>query len=73
MTRMMELDEKLVEAIAHGSGAESDEAAVESALRTHLASRQSTGLRALFGTVEFDPQYDYKAMRMNRFQEAEEE
>ena len=71
MIRLMELNEELVSAIEQDSDAGSAEAAVEQVLRGHLAQRKEASLRELFGTVEFDPEYDYKAMRANRFPDAE--
>lgn len=72
MTRLMEIDEELVDALIQGSDAESAEAAVHSALRKHLLLQKQGALRALFGTVEFDPDYDYKAMRVNRFADVQD-
>lgn len=67
----MELNEELITAIEQDSDAGSAEAAVEQVLRGHLAQRRGACLRELFGTVEFDPEYDYKAMRANGFPGAE--
>lgn len=58
-------DELLVEAL-RVSGKKTKKAAVTEALEEYIQRRKQAGVLALFGTVELDPDYDYKQGRQKR-------
>jgi Arc/MetJ family transcription regulator len=62
----LDLDPALVdEAVAIG-GRRTKKEAVTEALREYIARRRQTHVTRLFGTVEYDPKYDYKKQRRRR-------
>jgi Arc/MetJ family transcription regulator len=60
------LDPELLERALAVSGEKSKKAAVTKALREFIARREQRRLAELFGTLEWDPGYDYKAGRHRR-------
>ena len=66
MTTNVPLDEELLRAFIKSSHAESPQTAVEEGMRELIAMRHQLAIRDLFGSVEFSPGYDYKAMREGR-------
>lgn len=68
MRTNIEIDDKLMADAMRFGKYPTKRAAVEDALR-QMVDRQkfATALRKLRGKVEFDSNYDYKAMRQNRF------
>jgi Arc/MetJ family transcription regulator len=63
MATNLDLDPALVdEAVAVG-GARTKKEAVTAALREYIARRRQREIARLFGTIEFDPRYDYKKQR----------
>ena len=67
----MSIDPKLIEEVARIGHFDSNEAAVNAALREYIARHAKPGqflgdpqeLIDLFGTIDFDPDYDYKEAR----------
>jgi Arc/MetJ family transcription regulator len=57
------LDEVLVEEAMHYANVKSKRELVDLALREFVAERRRRDLRELFGKVQIDPDYDYKALR----------
>ncbi len=55
-------DDLLAEAL-RVSGKKTKKAAVTEALEEYIQRHKQQGLRQLFGTLEFDPDYDYKQGR----------
>ena len=53
------------EAVAVG-GRRTKKEAVTEALREYIARRRQAHVTRLFGTVEYDPKYDYKKQRRRR-------
>lgn len=63
MSTNLALDDALVEeakAIGHHK---TKKEAVTAALREYVQRRQQMRILELFGTIDFDPDYDYKAER----------
>ena len=59
----LDLDPDLVnEAVAVG-GVRTKKEAVTEALKEYIARRRQAQVTRLFGTIEFDPKYDYKKQR----------
>jgi len=62
----LDLDPDLVnEAVAVG-GVRTKKEAVTEALKEYIARRRQAQVTKLFGTIEFDPKYDYKKQRRRR-------
>ena len=55
-------DALIVEAQAIGGGA-TKKAAVTEALKEYIQRRKQVQILALFGKIEYDPEYDYKRVR----------
>ena len=63
MATNLDLDPDLVaDAVAVG-GKKTKKEAVTEALREYVARRRQQRIARLFGTVEYEPRYDYKAQR----------
>ncbi len=63
MARSPSIDPALIEQAFQVSGERTREAAVAKALQEFIARRQQKRLLDLFGKLEWDSSYDYKAMR----------
>lgn len=57
------LDEKLIEEARQVGQQTSYQAAVIEALREYIERRRQLQLVSLFGTIDYDPKYDYKEQR----------
>ena len=66
MATNLSLDPKLVELALEVSGERTKRAAVTRALEEFVARRRQKDLLDLFGKLEWDPDYDYKAERSRR-------
>lgn len=63
MPTNLHIDEALLaQAVALGKHKTKREA-VNEALEHYVRSKKRSGLTELFGTIDFDPDYDYKAQR----------
>jgi hypothetical protein len=60
------LEDSLIEAARVAGGPRTKKEAVTAALREYIRHRQQAEIVRLFGTVAFDPRYDYKAERAKR-------
>ena len=63
MATNLAIDPELLNRALEVSGARTKEAAVTRALEEFIARREQARILDLFGTVEFDENYDYKAER----------
>lgn len=63
MATNLAIDPDLLNRALEVSGARTKKAAVTQALEEFIARRQQERILALFGTVELDVDYDYKAER----------
>jgi hypothetical protein len=63
MATNLALDPELLERALAVSGERSKKAAVTRALEEFIARREQRRLVELFGTLEWDPDYDYKVGR----------
>jgi hypothetical protein len=66
MATNLALDPKLLDQVLELSGEQTKKAAVTLALREFIARREQRKLAELFGKLEWDPSYDYKAERSRR-------
>ena len=63
MATNLALDPKLLDQVLELSGEQTKKAAVTLALKEFIARREQRKLAELFGKLEWDPSYDYKAER----------
>jgi Arc/MetJ family transcription regulator len=66
MATNLAIDPDLLERALEVSGERTKKAAVTRALQEFIARREQARILSLFGTVEIDPEYDYKAERARR-------
>jgi Arc/MetJ family transcription regulator len=62
----LDLDPALIDEAVSVGGARTKKEAVTAALREYIARRRQTRIARLFGTLDFDPKYDYKKQRRRR-------
>ncbi|MBS1813358.1 MAG: type II toxin-antitoxin system VapB family antitoxin [Acidobacteria bacterium] len=67
MRTNIDIPDKLLRDVMKGNAFPSKRAAVIAGLETLARLRLQEGIRKLRGKIEFDPDYDYKAMRQDRF------
>ncbi len=63
MATNLALDDKLIEAARKLGGHKTKKAAVTAALDEYIRRHKQQEIFSLFGTIDFDPDYDYKAER----------
>jgi Arc/MetJ family transcription regulator len=63
MATNLDIDQALLEKAVELSGKRSKKDAVTMALEEFIARRSQKGLLELFGKIDWDPDYDYKAER----------
>jgi Arc/MetJ family transcription regulator len=57
------IDEELLEEARRAGGHRTKKAAIVAALREYVQRRRQPKILELFGTIDFDPTYDYKKQR----------
>lgn len=63
MATNLDIDPRLLEKARRLGGHRTKRAAVQEALEEYVRRREQMKIIDLFGTVEFDPRYDYKRQR----------
>ena len=63
MATNLQIDDKLISKAVELGGHRSKKAAVTQALTDYIHHLKQERVTALFGTVEYDPDYDYKKQR----------
>lgn len=66
MPTNLAIDDALLREAQRIGGLRTKKATVNEALREFIQHRRQRQILALFGTVEFDPDYDHKAARRRR-------
>ena len=66
MATNLDLDPALVEEALAVGGRRTKKEAVTEALREYIARRRQARITGIFGTVDYDPKYDYKKQRRRR-------
>jgi Arc/MetJ family transcription regulator len=66
MATNLDIDQALLEKAVELSGKRSKKDAVTMALEEFIARRSQKGLIELFGKIDWDPDYDYKAERSRK-------
>ncbi|WP_373524941.1 type II toxin-antitoxin system VapB family antitoxin [Nostoc sp.] len=65
MTTNLEIDENLIKEALELGGHPTKDAVVKEALREYVQGRKQLKILELFGTIEYDDDYDYKQQRRN--------
>jgi hypothetical protein len=63
MATNLDLDPALVEEAVTVGGRRTKKETVTEALREYIAHRRQAQVTSLFGTVDYDPKFDYKKQR----------
>lgn len=63
MATNLAIDERLIEQARKAGGHKTKKEAVTAALREYIRHHKQLRIFEAFGTVDFDPAYDYKAER----------
>ncbi len=63
MATNLQLDDKLILKAVRLGGHKSKKAAVSKALIEYIHQMEQEKILSMFGTVEYDPEYDYKKQR----------
>lgn len=66
MATNLAIDDKLLEEAQRVGGKSTKKATVTEALVEYIQRRKQKDVIRLFGTVDFDPAYDYKKQRSRR-------
>ncbi|HUQ49599.1 MAG TPA: type II toxin-antitoxin system VapB family antitoxin [Terriglobales bacterium] len=66
MATNLALDDKLIEEAQKTGGHKTKKEAVNAALAEYIRRHKQLRLIGQFGTVDFDPEYDYKAERRRK-------
>lgn len=63
MATNLALDDRLIEAARRAGGHKTKKEAVSAALSEYVQRRKQQSILKAFGTIDFDPAYNYKAER----------
>ena len=63
MATNLALDDELIEQARSAGGHKTKKEAVTAALAEYVQRRKQQEVIKLFGTIDYDPDYDYKALR----------
>ena len=63
MATNLQIDNELIQEALRLGGQRTKRAVVEQALREYVQRRKQLKIIELFGTIEYDEDYDYKAQR----------
>ena len=66
MPTNLALDDRLIEEARRTGRHKTKKAAVTAALEEYIKHRKQLRILSLFGTIDYDPNYDYKAERRRR-------
>ena len=66
MPTNLAIDDKLIEAARRIGRHKTKKEAVTTALSEYIAHRKRLEILDLFGTIDFDPKYDYKVERRKK-------
>jgi len=64
MATNLAIDPELLDEAHRIGGQRTKKATVTEALREYILRRRQQKILDIFGTVDFDPEYDYKAQRL---------
>lgn len=69
MPTNLAIDDHLIQEARRVGGHKTKKAAVTEALQEYIQHRKQLGIVSLFGTLDWDPEYDYKAERYRKRRE----
>ncbi|MEQ8471081.1 MAG: type II toxin-antitoxin system VapB family antitoxin [Marinoscillum sp.] len=68
MATNLDIDQKLLEEAVKYGNHKTKKSAVNEALAEYVQKKKQLGITKLFGTIDYDENYDYKAERMRKRQ-----
>jgi Arc/MetJ family transcription regulator len=66
MATNLQIDDRLLTKAQQVGGHKTKKATVTHALEEYIQRREQAKITELFGTIDYDPKYDYKAARKRR-------
>ncbi len=66
MPTNLALDDDLIDRVKHIGGHKTKKEAVTAALQEYLQRREQVRILELAGAIDYDPDYDYKALRQRK-------
>ena len=63
MATNLQIDDKLIQKAVRLGGHKTKKAAVSTALSEYIQNLEQEKILSMFGTVDYDPEYDYKKQR----------
>jgi Arc/MetJ family transcription regulator len=66
MATNLQIDDQLLTRAQQVGGLKTKKATVTRALEEYIQRREQAKITELFGTIDYDPKYDYKAGRKRR-------
>ena len=66
MPTNLAIDDRLIEEARRSGGHKTKKEAVTAALDEYIRRRKQQRILDLFGSIDFDPKYDYKAARRSK-------
>jgi Arc/MetJ family transcription regulator len=66
MATNLQIDDRLIQEALELSGHRTKRAVVEAALQEYVQHRKQLNIIELFGTIEYDEDYDYKKQRQQQ-------
>jgi len=66
MATNLAIDDRLIEEAKRVGGHKTKKEAVTAALEEYVKRRKQLRILELFGTIDYDPDYDYKAARQRK-------
>lgn len=66
MATNLQIDDNLIAKAVKAGGHKTKKAAVTQALVEYIQHIEQTKILSLFGTVDYDPEYDYKKQRQRK-------
>ena len=66
MPTNLALDDALIDRVKHIGGHKTKKEAVTAALEEYLQRREQLQILELAGAIDYDPDYDYKALRRRK-------
>ncbi len=66
MATNLNIDDRLIEEVRRIGKFKTKKEAVTSVLEDYIRRRKQSRIVELFGTIDYDPSYDYKAARRRR-------
>ncbi len=66
MKMQIEIDKEILDEAMKLGKHNSKKATIEAAIREYIARKKRIEIKELFGSIDYDPEYDYKQLRRAR-------